>query len=156
MMTNDDVRKNFEVWYESLGKVIPQAGYEHEPMDAAYLAHASQQARIDALEAKLAELKESYLLRVISDIREVTGLGYKPMLSELADAIKAKLAELSKDAEQHLRGCWCEFCNMKANGGLRTRMSICPNCGDKRCDKAKYHESNCTQAIDEAIKKDKQ
>lgn len=32
-----------------------------------------------------------YLLNVIADIREKTGLGHKPMLSELADAIASKI-----------------------------------------------------------------
>jgi len=36
---------------------------------------------------------ESYLLNVIADIRQVTGLGSKPMLSELAEAIRALLSD---------------------------------------------------------------
>lgn len=49
-MDKNKVREAFEIWYESLGKVIPQAGYEHEAMDAAYLAYKFQQQRIAELE----------------------------------------------------------------------------------------------------------
>lgn len=38
--------------------------------------------------------------------------------------------------------CWCEACDL-AFGGLRTRMSICPDCGDKRCPKAHDHKHRC-------------
>ena len=39
--------------------------------------------------------------------------------------------------------CWCEACDTAKNNGLRTRMSICPDCGDKRCPKALYHNKTC-------------
>lgn len=39
--------------------------------------------------------------------------------------------------------CWCEFCDLESNGPLRTRMSICPTCGDKRCPRAAHHDAAC-------------
>ncbi|MDO6385626.1 hypothetical protein [Uliginosibacterium sp. 31-12] len=38
--------------------------------------------------------------------------------------------------------CHCERCDIEANI-LRTRMSICPKCGDKRCPHALYHGNDC-------------
>lgn len=32
------------------------------------------------------------------------------------------------------------------NGGLRSRMSLCPQCGDKRCPRAEHHASVCQKA----------
>lgn len=40
--------------------------------------------------------------------------------------------------------CWCESCDIKANDGLRSRMSLCPKCGDKRCARAVHHDAEGT------------
>ena len=41
--------------------------------------------------------------------------------------------------------CWCERCDTEGSPlKLRTRMSICPECGDKRCSKAKHHDNECS------------
>lgn len=45
--------------------------------------------------------------------------------------------------------CWCEACDLSQGNQLgRTRMSLCPECGDKRCPRAKHHDAPCqvTQA----------
>ena len=39
-------------------------------------------------------------------------------------------------------GCFCARCDMEVNV-LRTRMSICPECGDKRCPRAEDHCNEC-------------
>ncbi|MDP4076196.1 hypothetical protein [Acidovorax sp. A1169] len=39
--------------------------------------------------------------------------------------------------------CWCESCDAIANDGHRSRMSLCPSCGDKRCPRALHHEHDC-------------
>ena len=41
--------------------------------------------------------------------------------------------------------CWCEDCDVSANV-LRSRMSVCPECGDKRCARAKNHANGCSAA----------
>ena len=38
--------------------------------------------------------------------------------------------------------CWCARCDMEHNV-LRTRMSVCPECGDKRCPRAEDHGNEC-------------
>lgn len=43
--------------------------------------------------------------------------------------------------------CWCEDCDVKANEGLRSRMSLCPECGDKRCPRAKSHDAACPKGL---------
>jgi hypothetical protein len=58
------------------------------------------------------------------------------------DAITALRAALAQQVEP-VR-CWCESCDMAANGGLRTRMSVCPSCGDKRCQRAAHHDNPCS------------
>ena len=40
--------------------------------------------------------------------------------------------------------CWCEDCDTAANSGLRSRMSLCQECGNKRCPRAKHHDNACT------------
>jgi len=40
--------------------------------------------------------------------------------------------------------CWCEDCDIAANKGMRSRMSLCPDCGNKRCPKATNHANACT------------
>ena len=38
--------------------------------------------------------------------------------------------------------CFCETCDL-SKSALRTHMAICPDCGDKRCAKAKNHINKC-------------
>jgi hypothetical protein len=37
--------------------------------------------------------------------------------------------------------CWCLACN---GNTVRTMMTLCPSCGNKRCPKASNHELACT------------
>ena len=47
--------------------------------------------------------------------------------------------------------CWCEACDIAQGNPLgRTRMSLCPQCGDKRCARAKHHSNECTTKTQEA------
>lgn len=39
--------------------------------------------------------------------------------------------------------CHCEACDTAANQGFRSRMSLCPQCGDKRCPYAAHHDNAC-------------
>ena len=39
-------------------------------------------------------------------------------------------------------GCWCARCDMEHNV-MRTRMSVCNKCGDKRCPRAEDHRDEC-------------
>jgi hypothetical protein len=42
-------------------------------------------------------------------------------------------------------GCWCYSCDAAAPGFLfRTRMNLCPDCGNKRCPRATWHGHRCT------------
>lgn len=40
--------------------------------------------------------------------------------------------------------CFCMECDIHANFGMRSRMSLCPDCGNKRCPKATHHDNKCT------------
>lgn len=40
--------------------------------------------------------------------------------------------------------CFCMGCDIAANHGIRSRMSLCPECGNKRCPKATHHDNKCT------------
>ena len=41
--------------------------------------------------------------------------------------------------------CWCETCDLAQGNPMgRTRMSTCPQCGDKRCQRAKHHDNACS------------
>ena len=40
---------------------------------------------------------------------------------------------------------WCERCDMDKNWLTgRTRMALCPQCGNKRCPRATHHDNACT------------
>ena len=41
-------------------------------------------------------------------------------------------------------GCWCARCDMEHNV-MRTRMSVCDKCGDKRCPRAEDHRDECRE-----------
>jgi hypothetical protein len=40
--------------------------------------------------------------------------------------------------------CWCRSCDRTVSM-LPQRMNLCPDCGDKRCDRAEYHGSECSK-----------
>ena len=47
--------------------------------------------------------------------------------------------------------CWCSTCDdeqrQKGEIGLMDiRMNLCPECGNKRCPRATYHEHQCTNS----------
>ena len=69
-----------------------------------------------------------------------------PARPDDAAASLRMLADLVSRAEAQ-RGeaavCWCECCDEAANNGMRTRMAVCPECGDKRCPRAEFHGSEC-------------
>ena len=49
----------------------------------------------------------------------------------------------SKDALNEIKdNCFCETCDLSKNA-FKTHMAICPDCGDKRCAKAKNHINKC-------------
>lgn len=54
---------------------------------------------------------------------------------------------LTPQPTQAQSNCWCEACDLLANGPLRTRMSICQTCGDKRCPRAAHHDVACQKYL---------
>jgi Zn finger protein HypA/HybF involved in hydrogenase expression len=56
------------------------------------------------------------------------------------------LSEITQASEEiggyELPTCWCATCD--PNIGFRTRMVLCPNCGNKRCPHATNHELACS------------
>lgn len=81
-------------------------------------------------------------LQVSGDFPEGGKKAYAAMIASALNSDNASQREMPVNVS-----CWCEKCNMQANNGLRTRMSICPQCGDKRCDRALNHANNCTALI---------
>lgn len=73
--------------------------------------------------------------------------------------------ELSGDVRRHLSEQWydlaiagrvrcnCFECNdapwMGANNPTLSRMSLCSECGNKRCPKATHHDNACTRSNDD-------
>lgn len=39
--------------------------------------------------------------------------------------------------------CFCMQCDVEENG-MRSRMSLCPDCVNKRCPKATHHNNKCS------------
>lgn len=58
------------------------------------------------------------------------------------DVLRGFIQLASKPAR---RKCWCATCD-EAENLCRTRMSLCPNCGDKRCPRAEFHGNECREA----------
>lgn len=52
--------------------------------------------------------------------------------------------------------CWCQSCDIAANHGLRSRMSLCPECGDKRCPRAEHHGNECGENVKETLVADRE
>ncbi len=42
--------------------------------------------------------------------------------------------------------CFCNTCDneIRKNHPFFVRMNLCPECGNKRCPKATFHEHDCT------------
>lgn len=45
-------------------------------------------------------------------------------------------------ANKHRESCWCRTCRPVALGDMR--MVLCPECGNKRCPRARHHDNACT------------
>jgi hypothetical protein len=71
--------------------------------------------------------------------------GVQASPAALAAAIKEELAK-PEQKPIAVVPCWCEACDVAANGH-RSRMSTCPECGDKRCPRAKHHDAKCTKPV---------
>lgn len=104
-MTDITQTPQWETALAALGKLYPCMSLAkrkaimyaiYEPLAQAALdagaRHADAQIKLWArLAQKEAEENYANLLMVITDIREKSGVGGKPMLSELADAIKERI-----------------------------------------------------------------
>jgi hypothetical protein len=55
------------------------------------------------------------------------------------------------ELQAHQLRCWCEDCDIKVHGGLRTKMSVCPECGDKRCRRAAHHDFPCSMKVTDPL-----
>jgi hypothetical protein len=73
---------------------------------------------------------------------KISGKRYAPIADVNISALQTKLAERMAWVKV---ACWCEQCDMEANNRCRTRMSVCPACGDKRCQRAAYHGNECNK-----------
>lgn len=65
------------------------------------------------------------------------------------DACDEALNWLSQNAapqppESEKQACWCETCRPQTLADMR--FIVCPDCGNKRCPKAKSHENACTNS----------
>lgn len=65
-----------------------------------------------------------------------------PFISDLMAEHHAQAAHALAGSDKALR-CWCLRC--KPQDLLRTRMLVCPSCGDKRCVHARDHEAPCAK-----------
>lgn len=49
--------------------------------------------------------------------------------------------------------CWCVACDLAQGSPMgRTRMCVCPDCGDKRCPRAAHHEAACPAPKEQKLK----
>lgn len=85
-----------------------------------------------------------YRLSDFADKTNYVALTASPSNSAEFDRVKT-IAEALPGAMPNARACWCAACDVAANGRglMRTRMSVCPDCGDKRCARAERHDNLC-------------
>ena len=67
-------------------------GKDHEEYTKAYWLDDNWDVVVNALHLA-SEHRDVYLCHVLAEIRDITGVGHKPMLSELADEIKKVIAD---------------------------------------------------------------
>jgi hypothetical protein len=72
-------------------------------------------------------------------------LSYRLRFAPLMRSLEAHLREEAAERQAKRLRCWCEDCDLKAHGGLRSKMSVCPDCGDKRCSRAAHHDLPCSK-----------
>ncbi len=79
-------------------------------------------------------------------------LSYRMRMRDLLAGLERHL-RLEAEARQATRlRCWCEDCDLKAHGGLRSKMSVCPDCGDQRCSRAAHHDLPCSKTLNVEVK----
>ena len=74
---------------------------------------------------------------------KISGKRYAELADVSIDALQGEL--LARRALVKV-ACWCDSCDKEANAGFRTRMGVCPDCGDKRCNRAQHHDNACSTA----------
>jgi predicted RNA-binding Zn-ribbon protein involved in translation (DUF1610 family) len=115
---------------------------DHQPCDAER-----------ALESALAEL-------ALEDAALCTALGWPGGISDPVldrTSLLRRVAALARQQGVELQAyqlrCWCEDCDIKVHGGLRTKMSVCPECGDKRCRRAAHHDFPCSKRVADPLER---
>ena len=71
---------------------------------------------------------------------KISGKRYAEFADEQINALQLRLGQHRAFT---VPACWCEHCDLEANGKFRTRMSLCPECGDKRCPRSVHHDNAC-------------
>lgn len=74
-------------------------------------------------------------------------LSYRKRMRDLLAGLERHLREEAAERQAQRLRCCCEDCDIKAHGGLRTKMSVCPECGDKRCPRAAHHDPGCDTTL---------
>ena len=72
-------------------------------------------------------------------------LSYRLRFAPLMRSLEKHLREEAAERQAQRLRCWCEDCDLKAHGGLRSKMCVCPECGDKRCPRAAHHDLPCSK-----------
>lgn len=116
----EDDRARFDAWWESVGNPNAFVG------DTTVYSIA-----LRAFQAALAAERAKPCFGAGNPDRNYTATGGYLNQSEHADW----LARATQ--------CWCASCDRLTNCGLRSKMSICPQCGDKRCPRAENHANDC-------------
>jgi len=115
-----------------------------------------QHAIILELRAEVERLAQDYVracklvagMHAAATVRpgEGTRLGVVEDVAAVREEVERLRAERARTADT--KTCWCESCDIATSRlGLRSRMSLCPECGDKRCPRAKHHDYQCTALV---------
>jgi uncharacterized small protein (DUF1192 family) len=97
---------------------------------------------------KLPPIPEHVQILFRDDLRTYARLAVEQATAELRAEVERLRAELARLTTP--KNCWCESCDMETSFlGLRSRMSLCPECGDKRCPRSVHHDHQCQKPIPE-------
>lgn len=114
-------------------------------------ASVSTAAELRRLHAENEQLRAERITRMTQNDRMAEHIArleaaQEPSPASNADGVRVLLPTQTLRSPE----CWCECCDTMANNGWRSRMSLCPQCGDKRCQRAYHHDSGCFASPKEA------
>lgn len=135
-------RNTIKLWLnDEIDVIAVSGGGEWFELSVSAIQNIAQRAAKQALQG----LEIIATDQGVNVIKDGVLVAYQAHSAERSRELNVR-ALLSGEKRLASPACHCEACDEAANGGLRSRMSLCPQCGDKRCPRAEHHASVCQKA----------